>query len=101
MGSQLQEFLTRGGYLALTLTNAIGQVKIVGQDGKQIEPCGRLEGTQIIGKCNQDFAMVALTDGQIRDFLAVRTSDVEAKSSLGEHEVTILASRPSGLTQKF
>ena len=48
---ELSKFLQDEGYVALTLTNRRGQVKIVGVDGIQIDPCGRIEGTTITGIC--------------------------------------------------
>ncbi len=48
----LKEFLDEGQYSTITLVNNRGEVKIVNVDGKQIEPCGTIEGTTITGTCH-------------------------------------------------
>src|SRR5918999_1229054 len=49
---ELTKFIKEGGYAMLTLTNGKDQVKIVGPDGAQIDPCGRIEGTTVTGTCD-------------------------------------------------
>ena len=52
VSEELRKFMEEAGYTTITLTNAKGQVKIVNSEGRQIEPCGIIDGTLIEGNCN-------------------------------------------------
>lgn len=52
ISDDLREFLTSREVGALVLVNATGEVEIIGLEGRPVEPCGRVVGTEITGDCN-------------------------------------------------
>lgn len=51
ISEELREFLASKKVGALLLVNARGEINIIGLEGRPVEPCGRVDGTEITGDC--------------------------------------------------
>jgi hypothetical protein len=58
VSNELAQFLSENNIVVLALINDRGEVIVVNPVGKQVEPCGIVEGTRITGTC--DLNMLSL-----------------------------------------
>jgi hypothetical protein len=52
VSEELKNVIARDGYVAIVLTKEGGMAKIVNIEGKEIKPCGSVEGTKVTGDCH-------------------------------------------------
>jgi hypothetical protein len=54
ISDELARFLNTNEIVLINLTNPRGEVLVFNPSGKEVKPCGTVEGTQVTGECDLD-----------------------------------------------